>query len=387
MALSYSTVKAYKPVRGVRGGIVDITLDDSYDNGGWSIAYSALTNYLALGARIYNLVPPASKNGYRFEAVPVSGNASVKLKALLPSVSETFIQAAIAEFTQYPAYTATEQAAAYAVCYCKTEDDYCLLSKTNTDLGDSYAAEYQLFPDADTDAIGDAVFFGYSVPFAQIGFDMSATVAVWAGAGSVGWSYWDGSAWSDLDASIINDGSGSTATDGTYPFEQDGVLTFVPPQDWAATTVNGQSAYWIKCELLVAAVTTPGLTNSTEHDINVPDTGIVFTYNGTVTSVTINDTSDTLHTANDIEFVFINTTTGDSSGVIAFPQDMALATVPLPYPVDVSIGDKCAIVCTQEDGTNEFDSGTFTYNLSNAEALADDANLDGLVLRCEVIGT
>jgi hypothetical protein len=110
--------------------------------------------------------------------------------------------------------------------------------------------------------------------------------------------------------------------------------------------------------------------------------------------VTIHDTSDTLHTANDIEFVFINTTTGDSSGVVAFAQDEEWATIPLPYPVPVSpypvpvsIGDKCAIVCTQEDGTNEFDSGTFTYNLSNAEALADDANLNGVVLRCEVVGT
>ncbi|MHC4302024.1 MAG: hypothetical protein ACYS7Y_32575 [Planctomycetota bacterium] len=80
--------------------------------------------------------------------------------------------------------------------------------------------------------------------------------------------------------------------------------------------------------------------------------------------------------------------------MVAFAQDEEWATIPLPYPVPVSpypvpvsIGDKCAIVCTQEDGTNEFDSGTFTYNLSNAEALADDANLNGVVLRCEVVGT
>ncbi|MHC4302026.1 MAG: hypothetical protein ACYS7Y_32585 [Planctomycetota bacterium] len=143
MALAYSTVKSYKPSRGVRAGLVDITLDNSYDNGGWAILATALTNYLALGARIYNLIPPANKNGYQFEAVPVSGNASVKLKALLGNLSETFIQAAIAEFTQYPAYTATEQAAAYA----KVLDGTAYLSLSVSGGGAGYAANYQLLPD------------------------------------------------------------------------------------------------------------------------------------------------------------------------------------------------------------------------------------------------
>jgi hypothetical protein len=384
MALAYSTVKSYKPSRGVRAGLVDITLDNSYDNGGWAILATALTNYLALGARIYNLIPPANKNGYQFEAVPVSGNASVKLKALLGNLSETFIQAAIAEFTQYPAYTATEQAAAYA----KVLDGTAYLSLSVSGGGAGYAANYQLLPD--TPVAGDAFFFGGAVPFAQLGIDMSATPFTYDAAGVIGWDYWNGTAWADLDASIIQDTSGTTGQTGDYFGEGDGVLTFVPPQNWAATTVDSQSAYWIRASVetgKAANVTQVGLTNDTEHDLHVPDTGIVFTYNGTVTSVTIHDTSDTLHTANDIEFVFINTTTGDSSGVVAFAQDEEWATIPLPYPVPVSIGDKCAIVCTQEDGTNEFDSGTFTYNLSNAEALADDANLNGVVLRCEVVGT
>jgi hypothetical protein len=278
---------------------VDITLDNSYDNGGWSILATALTNYLALGARIYNLIPPASKNGYRFEAVPQSGNASVKLKALIPSLSETFIQAAIAEYTQYPAYTATEQAAALAKCLDGTS--YANLAVTAAEAG--YTANYQLFPDAP--AAGDAVFFGGAVPFAQLGIDMSATVQVYDAAGVIGWDYWNGTAWSDLDASIIYDGSGTTGQTGDYFGEGDGVLTFVPPQDWAASTIDSQSAYWIRASIetgKAANLTTVGLTNSTEHDLNVPDTGIVFTYNGTVTSVTIHDTSDTLHTANDIEY-------------------------------------------------------------------------------------
>jgi hypothetical protein len=251
-----------------------------------------------------------------------------------------------------------------------------------------YTANYQLFPD--TPVAGDAVLFGGTVPFAQLGLDMSATVTVYDAAGVIGWDYWNGTAWADLDASIIHDGTGSTGTTGDYFAEQDGVLTFIPPQAWAASTIDGQLAYWIRASIetgKAANMTTVGLTNSTEHDLNIPDTGYVFSRAGSVVSVNIYDSSDVAHTANDIEFIFLNITTGDSSGICMFPQDAVWSSIPLPNAVPVAIGDKCAIICTQEDGTNELDSGWFIFDLTGAEPLANDAGLNGIVLRCEVTGS
>jgi hypothetical protein len=389
MALTYSNVKTLKAIRGVRQAVVDIALDSSYDNGGWSIAASAIT--AAAGGilnRIFNLLPGGA-GGYQFEWVPVAGNASGKLKALVGSAKQKVTVDALAEYTMVPANTATEQIAAYAVAYDASVTGvsaYSLLSVTAAAAG--YTANYQLFPD--TPAAGDAVFFGGAVPFPQLGIDMSATVTVYDAAGVVGWDYWNGSAWSDLDASIIYDGSGTTGNTGDYFAEGDGVLTFVPPQDWAASTVNGQSAYWVRASIETgkgANMTTVGLTNSTEHDILIPDTGYVPVRNGVLGSLHLIDSSDVAHTANDIEFIVWNSTTGDSSGVVAFPQDEIDVELQLTNPVPVSIGDKLAIVCTQEDGTNELDSGFWTFQYQNAEALADDGGLAGVSVRALVIGS
>jgi hypothetical protein len=58
------------------------------------------------------------------------------------------------------------------------------------------------------------------------------------------WEYWDGGAWSALD---VEDG---------IAFELIGVnaVSWVPPSDWATTTVNGVTAYWVR--LRVSAVGT-----------------------------------------------------------------------------------------------------------------------------------
>jgi len=385
MALSYSKVKNLKRIRGIGKSYLDITLDASYVDGGWPVTAAAIQAYTGINNYIWKLDPPASRAGYQFEGVPVSGNASAKIKATLSNVSESFNEAAWAEWTQYPAYTATEQASTLAKVYDLSAVEYQDLATSDT--GAAYAAALQLFPDSP--AAGDYALFGAAVPFAQLGLDMSATVAVYDAAAVIGWDYWDGTAWADLDASIIDDGSGSTGQTGDYAFEQDGVITFVPPQDWAASTIDGQAAYWIKATVETskgANMTTVPLM-ATEHDINIPDTGYVPTHNGTIASVEINDAAATIHSGNDLEFLVINTTTGESSEVLVFAQDTRTMIWPLVNKIDVSIGDKLAVVITVEDGTNEAGIVTLTFHYSSAEALADDPELAGIVLRCEVAGS
>jgi hypothetical protein len=111
------------------------------------------------------------------------------------------------------------------------------------------------------------------------------------------------------------------------------------------------------------------------------------TRNGVLVALNLIDTSDVAHTAADIEFIVWNSTTGKSSGVVVFPQDETDVELQLPYPVPVSIGDKLAIICTQEDGTNELDSGFWTFQYENAEALVNDGGLAGVSVRALVIGS
>jgi hypothetical protein len=384
MALAYSNVKSLKPVRGIREAIIDITLDGAYVNGGWSITGAALLNYSGIANLIYDLIPPISRGGYEFEWDPVAGNASGKLKALQGGVSESFYEAALAEFTTYPTYTATEQAAALCKVYSVTEAGYANISASNTDFGDTYAAEYQFFPDADADVIGDAVYFGGAAPMPLIGIDMSATVAVWTGT-PVLWEYYTAAGWVTLP--IVYDGTGSTGTDGTTPFEQDGTIVFGPAPQWASSTIDSQAAYWCRAKLGAAGVSTPPLSNSTEHDLHVLTTGYVPTRDGVVTSLFINNENTTEHTANDIKGVFFNSTTGQTSGEWTFKMDISMGVCPLPSSVAVNIGDKCGIHITQEDGTNEPTGCTIQVNYGQAEALANDKGLQGLVVRCKVTGT
>jgi hypothetical protein len=385
MSLAYSNVKSLKPVRGIREAIIDITLDASYVNGGWVVAASDLLNYSGIASVIYNLVPPSNRAGYKYEWVPVSGNATGKLKASVGGYTESFQEAALAAFTMYPTNTSTEQAAAY----CRVVDGGAAsvpLSTCSSEAG--YTANYQFFPDSPV-ALVDYVLFGAAVPFGAIAFDMSATVATYDAAGVVGWDYWNGTAWADLDASIINDGSGSTGVTGDYAWEQDGTMIIDPPADWAASTIDGQAAYWIKASIETGKVAnmTQEPIATTEHDILIPDTGYVAGRNGVVSSLSISDNAATLHTANDIEFYLWNSTTGQSSGVVAFGQDVMYEQLALPRPVTVSIGDKLAIVVTQEDGSNEAGIVELALNYSLAEILADDDNISGNVVRCHVVGS
>ncbi|MBU4448832.1 MAG: hypothetical protein KKD99_09610, partial [Proteobacteria bacterium] len=62
------------------------------------------------------------------------------------------------------------------------------------------------------------------------------------------WEYWDGDEWKALVTSGAGDG-----------LDSDGAITFTPPVDWAKTTVNSHSLYWISAK--ATAVATPATVN------------------------------------------------------------------------------------------------------------------------------
>lgn len=98
-----------------------------------------------------------------------------------------------------------------------------------------------------TDA-NDILYVGKDTTFATIGY-RAGTVPV--GYGTFTLQYWNG-AWVTLTA-IANTTAG---------FTQSGFIAWVIPADWAATTVDTKSAFWIRASQDAAA---PGTPATCEH--------------------------------------------------------------------------------------------------------------------------
>lgn len=238
--------------------------------------------------------------------------------------------------------TLTEAAAAFAVV--DDNGSFALLSATSAEAG--YTADYQLFPD--TEAINDAAYFGHTVPFAELAVDVG-TAAAYTGDALV-WEYWDGSAWSAL--TLVQDRTDTVAGDGKRSFMQDGAVHFIPPADWASTTVNSQAAFWVRARVTAANISTIPTTDSKEHELVTPADGFACPAPGVITGVRLNDGAGTLHTTTDVKFLVVNFTSGKHSGELTFTQDKRTQRF-TGLGLAVGGGDVLGVLVTQEDGTNE----------------------------------
>lgn len=110
---------------------------------------------------------------------------------------------------------------------------------------------FPLFPSAST---SDICYFGYSgmvysptsdsfLPaFRELTFDLSTA----GSGGAYAWEYWNGSSWVPL-----------TVQDDTNGFTQSGKVSWAPPSNWATTTVNGYTTYWVRVRPTSAPSTAP----------------------------------------------------------------------------------------------------------------------------------
>ena len=195
----------------------------------------------------------------------------------------------------------------------------------------------------------------------------------------LGWEYWDGSAWSTL--TIVQDNSSGSTKDGTLSFGRDGAIHFIPPSDWASTTVNSQAGYWVRCVVQTgkaANMTAVGITNSVEHKIVTPNHYLYFNTSRSVTAVQLTDQATTLHTAADIKFILYDQVTGAVSEELTFAQDKRFERITLSTPFAVTAGAKVGILVTQEDGTNEMVDPLMVleFGTANAECGATDLNTE-----------
>lgn len=216
-----------------------------------------------------------------------------------------------------------------------------------------YTANYQLFPDSP--AATDAVAFGGSVPFCEIAFAMSGTVAVYDEAAVLAWEYSDGvGSWASL--TLVTDQTDTDAADGARSFQQDGALSFVPPSDWASVAVGGTTAYWIRGVVQTAKgdnMTTSPVTNTQEHGVVTPDDGFTCPHGGTITGIRVIDgATGTLHTGSDVKFILMNFTTGDHSGELTWAQDQQQDAF-TGLTLAVNQDDELGVLVTQEDSGND----------------------------------
>ena len=242
--------------------------------------------------------------------------------------------------------TLTEQAAALA----KVEDGGVFLNLSVSGGGGGYTANYQLFPDVD--AINDAVYFGAVAPFGALYMDMSATVQTYA-ADAITWEYYNGLGWKTL--TIIYDHTDADDKDGDRPFQQDGYIIFSAPTDWVKTTVDSQSAYWIRARVSAAQITIIGLTDSLEHKLPSAPAATEVPSDGKIGRARITFVTKSGATA-DTKAILFNLTSGAASAIKTLTKAKQENEV-ADFALVVSKDDALAMFYTQEDGTTEYANG------------------------------
>lgn len=116
-------------------------------------------------------------------------------------------------------------------------DDGGVFTNDTTDANSDAAGDIALVPV--TPAVNDAFYFGDASQFTSVIINGSTQGA---GTWTNTWEYWNGSAWATLPS----------ITDGTTSFKAaTGYQTarWRVPTDWATTTVNGTSAYWVRSRI------------------------------------------------------------------------------------------------------------------------------------------
>lgn len=286
--------------------------------------------------------------GNNYFAIDKDGNVTLNGNAALPASPKGIVELVTASLKgtvaidtfPFNTVTLTEAAAAYA----KVDDDGSFQNLATSSSGGGYTNNYQLFPD--TEAVNDAAYFGATAKFGALYFDMSATVAVY-GADAITWEYWDGTAQAWITLPIIWDNTDADDGDGDRPFQQDGYVIFNAPATWAASVVDGLSAYWIRARVTAAQITTIPLTNSKEHQIPSDANATEIPYAGTISRCRFNWDAVSTGTA-DTKLVLYNFTTGAAKSLTITKalKDYAIADA----AVTVAANDEIGWYVSQVDG-------------------------------------
>lgn len=219
-----------------------------------------------------------------------------------------------------------------------------------------WAINYQLLPDADAEAVGDAFAIGFDEKFCAFAFNDLATdagaFATWGGNGAK-WQYSTGAGtWADL---TVYDGTDSTAQDGLRPLQRPGEVTFVPPANWVVATYDGEEAYWVQCVVTAEQLTQTPVIDTTNHDepiIPFPTDGLPAPFKLEVTKVRVANMHTTVHDQA-IVFIIGNFTDGEFTAAQTWTASQPCDTFTLASALAFDPGDILGIVCTNDTGSTQ----------------------------------
>jgi len=136
---------------------------------------------------------------------------------------------------------------------------------------------YSLLPA--TPAVNDAVYFGIdtslsdSGPFASLVFDIGTALS---GTMNMTWEYWNG-AWTAFAQSVgkeIWDQTSTSESGGASPWTNTGVnvVQWLVPSDWATTSVNSITGYWVRARVssFTSIMDVPTQQNRNIYSVVVP---------------------------------------------------------------------------------------------------------------------
>jgi hypothetical protein len=134
----------------------------------------------------------------------------------------------------------SESATAFDIVYLYNGDSGVSYINNTTEAGTENGVSFELM-----DSTNDYLYVGLSTTFSGISFefeDKGSNYTLYA-------EFWNGSVWTDLDISA------TTYVDDTSNLESDGRIYFTIPSNWATTTVNSVSKYWVRLSTTTTPVT------------------------------------------------------------------------------------------------------------------------------------
>ncbi len=246
----------------------------------------------------------------------------------------------------------TEQAAALCLVFDQSADsgsgEFQTLAGSAT--GNGYGSAYQMFPD--TEAENDAIYFGYASKFACFYLNMTGTAAVHNGDSCV-WEYWNGDAWGEFEP---YDQTDTNDQDGDRPFQGDGYILLNVGEGWGTRDVNSTNAYWIRCRIANATITTIPKTASVEHAVTTLTNGgtVINTY-GTISRGLFR--FETASDSTDTTVLLVNMSAGKSSTLKTITATVKDADI-TDFNLEISRGDSIAFFCETQASSTQFAGGT-----------------------------
>lgn len=123
-----------------------------------------------------------------------------------------------------------------------------------------------------TEAVNDYFAMGHTSKYAKLVINTTTARS----GGALVWEYYNGSSWSSL---TVTDGTNTLSTTGSQN------VTWTPPTNWTAVSLNGEEAiYYVRLRVTTTMTTNPligqgWVTDTTEHHVHIPAAGS-YTFEG-----------------------------------------------------------------------------------------------------------